>query len=212
MKIDVYHDTVCPWCRIGKAHLKQALEQWQGEDVEVEYHTFFLNPNIPPEGHDFVEYLTAKGGGQMTMEDWFARPREMGKQVGLIFNFDKIQRAPNSTLSHQLILLAPEDKQEAVIDAVYDAYFEYGKNIGDIDVLLDIAEEVGLDADTTREQLEANAKQAEVMSDVKRAYQIGVQGVPFFVVNNRLAFSGAHPPETIIEVMEEALKVEANET
>jgi len=206
MKIDVYHDTVCPWCRIGKAYLKQALEQWSGEDVEVEYHTFFLNPSIPPEGYDFKEYMTEKGGGKMDMEDWFARPREMGKEVGLTFNFKQIEKAPNSTLSHQLILLAPEDKREAIIDATYDAYFEHGKDIGDIDVLLEIADEHGLDVDTTRDQLEMNAKHFDVMEDVKRAHQIGVRGVPFFVVNERLAFSGAHPPETIIEVMEEAQK------
>ncbi len=206
MKIDVYHDTVCPWCRIGKAHLQQAIEQWQGEAVEVEYHTFFLNPNMPADGHDFVEYLTEKGGGRMQLEDWFARPHEMGKQVGLTFNFDKIKKAPNSTLSHQLILLAPDDKREAVIDAVYDSYFEHGRDIGDLDVLVAIAEETGLDADEIRAQLEANAKQDAVISDVRRAYQIGVQGVPFFVVNERLAFSGAHPPATIIEVMEEAQK------
>lgn len=210
MKIDVYHDTVCPWCRIGKAHLKQALAQWQGDDVEVEYHTFFLNPTIPPEGYDFVEYLTEKGGGRMTMEDWFSRPREAGKRAGLTFNFEKIKKAPNTNLSHQLILLTPEDQRETMVDAIYVAYFEDGKDISDIDVLVNIATECGLDPEHIREQLTANAKHDDVMNDLRQAYQLGVQGVPFFVVNNRLAFSGAHPPETIIEVMEKALEHEAD--
>lgn len=206
MKIDVYHDTVCPWCRVGKQHLKLAIEQWDGEDVEVSYHTFYLNPTVPAEGYDFVEYLTEKGGGRMQMEDWFARPREMGAQVGLTFNFEKIKIAPNTALSHQLILLSPENQREAMVDAIYKAYFEDGKNIGDIEVLLDIAEAEGLNREATREQLENNVMQADLMQDIQRAHQIGVRGVPFFVVNDRLAFSGAHPPETILEVMHEAQK------
>ena len=206
MKIDVYHDTVCPWCRIGKQHLNMALEQWDGDDVEINYHTFYLNPTVPPDGYDFVEYLTEKGGGRMQMEDWFARPREMGAQVGLTFNFEKIKIAPNTALSHQLIVMTPKADQEAMVDALYEAYFEDGKNIGDIEVLLDIAEAQGLERDEVQEKLEREMMAPAVMVDVQRAHQIGVRGVPFFVINDRLAFSGAHPPETILEVMQEAEK------
>jgi predicted DsbA family dithiol-disulfide isomerase len=212
MHIDVYHDTACPWCRIGKAHLKAALEQWDGEAVTVSYHTYFLNPNIPDEGYPFKEYMNAKGGGQVPMEQWFARPREMGAQAGLTFNFDRITHAPNTLRSHQLIALAPDDKREAIMDAVYAAYFEHGRNIGDIDVLVDIAETHGMDADAIREKLENDAARQQVLSDAASGQQIGVQGVPFFVIDKRLAFSGAQPPDVIVRAMRQAVEMKAEET
>ncbi|MEO0564444.1 MAG: DsbA family oxidoreductase [Chloroflexota bacterium] len=202
MRIDLYHDTVCPWCRIGKAHMHQALKQWQGDPVEVHYHTFYLNPDIPTEGYNFREYMTAKGDGQVPLEGWFARPREMGEQVGLKFNFENIEHAPNTTLSHRLIALAPTDQQESMIDAVYAAYFEHGRNIGALDVLLDIATEQGLDRESTREALTGDAETASVAADVQQARQLGVTGVPFFVFNQRYAFSGAQPTEVFLQVME----------
>jgi predicted DsbA family dithiol-disulfide isomerase len=155
--------------------------------------------------------MNAKGGGQVPLEQWFARPREMGAQVGLTFNFDDITHAPNTLLSHQLIALAPADKREAVIDAVYAAYFEHGRNIGDIDVLVDIAASQGMEADDTREQLASDAKREAVLADAARGRQIGVQGVPFFVMNNRLAFSGAQPPQTILQVMQKAADMATEE-
>jgi predicted DsbA family dithiol-disulfide isomerase len=204
MRIDVFHDTACPWCRIGKAHLKQAIAQWTGDPVTVQYHAFFLNPDIPPEGYPFREYMTAKGGGQVPMEGWFDAPRQMGQQAGLTFNFEAIDRAPNTTRSHQLIMLAPPDLQEQVIDAVYAAYFEQGQDIGDLDVLVSIAAACGLDAETVRAELAADSQQAAVMASARQGAQIGVRGVPFFIVNQRLAFSGAQPADVILDVMRQA--------
>jgi predicted DsbA family dithiol-disulfide isomerase len=203
MKIDVFHDTACPWCRIGKQHLKLALAQWDGELVEVRYRTFFLNDRIPPEGYDFRSYMQAKGGGCVRPEAFFDRPREMGKQVGLEFNFERIERAPNSTLSHQLIALAPNDKKEAIIDALYAAYFERGCDIGDLEVLVDVAAEQGLDATATRERLDGGAGLDEVLADAQWAREAGISGVPFFVINDRYAFSGAQPLAAILRVLQQ---------
>lgn len=205
MQIDVYHDTVCPWCRIGKRHLQLALAEWDGKPVSVTYRTFFLNPDIPPEGSPFQAYMNAKGDGRVPLEQWFAAPRDAGARVGLTFNFDRIEHAPNSTLSHQLIALTPQAQQEAVIDAIYAAYFEYGHNIGDLDVLVSIAGENGLDADSIRAGLSNNAHHDEIMADVLQSRQIGVTGVPFFVIDNWLAFSGAQPPTVILDVLQQAL-------
>jgi len=205
MQIDVYHDTVCPWCRIGKRHLQLALAEWDGEPVNVTYRTFFLNPDIPPEGYPFQSYMHTKGGGRMPLEGWFAAPRDAGARVGLTFDFERIEHAPNSTLSHQLIALTPEDQREAIIDTIYAAYFEHGWNIGNIDVLVSIAEQSGLDADDMRDALSSNACHDEVMSDFRQSQQIGVTGVPFFVIDNRLALSGAQPPAVILDVLQQAL-------
>lgn len=200
MQIDVYQDTVCPWCRIGKRHLDLALEEW-GEPVTVNYHSFFLNPDIPAEGYDFRPYMTAKGGGQMPLEGFFEAPRERGAAVGLTFNFEDITRAPNTTLSHQLIAITPEADRAAMTDAIYAAYFEYGRDIGDLDVLVDIATEQGLDGAAVRAQLEAGEGLEEVQADVTRARQLGISGVPFFVINDTYGFSGAQPPHMIRNVL-----------
>lgn len=202
MHIDIFHDTVCPWCRIGKRHLQLALAEWDGEPVTVRYRAFFLNPNIPPEGYDFRPYMLAKGGGRLTLEDFFAGPRQRGAAVGLTFNFEAIERAPNSLLSHRLVYLAPEERRPDVLEAVYAAYFEHGRDIGDVDVLADIARETGLDAAAIRAQLATDAAESEVVADVDFARQAGISGVPFFIFNNRYAFSGAQPVEVIRRVME----------
>jgi len=172
MIIDVFHDTVCPWCRIGKEHLKLALEQWEG-DVTVRDHTFFLKASIPPEGANFREYMIAKGGGNIPLEQFFDGPRRAGEAVGLTFNFEAIEHAPNTLLSHRLIALTPDNQKEAMIDALYAAYFEDAKNIGDLDVLVDIAQQVGLDGETTREQLKSDAMHHEVLNEARQAQAAG---------------------------------------
>ncbi len=203
MQIDVYQDTVCPWCRIGKRHLELALEDWDGEPVEVNYRSFFLNPDIPAEGYDFRPYMLAKGGGQIELEGFFDAPRSRGEAVGLTFNFEDITRAPNTMLSHQLVAISPEEMRQSMTDAIYAAYFEHGQDIGDLDVLLDIAVEQRLERDETRARLEAGDGLAEVENDVMTARQSGISGVPFFVINNKYGFSGAQPPQTIRRVLDQ---------
>lgn len=204
MKIDVFHDTVCPWCRIGKRHLQLALADWPGPPVEVTYRTFFLNEGIPPEGYEFRPYMRQKVGNRVPLEQLFEAPRQRGADVGLVFNFEQIEKAPNSTLSHRLIALTPPEQQEVVIDAVYAAYFEHGRDIGDLDELVSIAAACGLDAATIRAQLQADDGLAQVLAEVEWARAQGISGVPFFIVNDRYAFSGAQPPHLIRRVLEQA--------
>ncbi len=213
MKIDVFHDTVCPWCRIGKAHLQQALAGWdqEGESVEVNYHAFFLDAHIPPEGRPFREHMLAKGGGRIPLERFFAGPRQAGAAAGLTFNFEQIEVAPNSMLSHRLVALAPAGKKEAVLDAIYAAYFEEGQDIGDLDVLLDIAAAQGLDREETRRALEGDAGTAEVLADVQRARAAGITGVPFFIINDQYTFSGAQPSHLIARLLQQVADAEPAE-
>jgi predicted DsbA family dithiol-disulfide isomerase len=196
MQIDVYHDIACPWCRIGKRNLQLALEGWP-EPVTVKYHTFFLNPNIPAEGYAFREYMLAKGGGRVPLEQWFDAPRSAGEQVGLVFDFAAITRAPNTLLAHRLIALAPPEQRDAVIDALYAAYFQHGRDIGDIAVLLDIAAAHGMEAALVREQLADPEAQAALLAEAQAASEIGINSVPFFLINNRYAVSGAQPAATL---------------
>ena len=207
MRIDVFADTVCPWCRIGKRHLELALAGWPGaaaEPVIVHYRSFFLDPTIPPEGRDFRAHMLAKGGGRLALEDFFAAPRARGAAVGLTFHFEAIMRAPNTLLSHRLVYLTPPERRGALLDALYAAYFEFGGDIGDAATLAAIAEQQGLDGATVAAQLAGDAATADVLADVAFARQVGIQGVPFFIFNDRLAFSGAQPPDVIRRVLEQA--------
>ncbi len=201
MRIDLFHDTACPWCRIGKRQLQLALDAWQGEPVEVHYRSFLLNPAMPPEGYEFRSYMQAKGGGRVPLEHFFAAPREMGAAVGLRFNFEQIRRAPNTMLSHRLIALAPDDRRSAVVDAVYAAYFEHGQDIGDLQTLVDIAAAAGMDAQLTGRLLEGDTARAQVLADVRWAQEAGISGVPFFIFDGKYALSGARPPAALEEVM-----------
>jgi predicted DsbA family dithiol-disulfide isomerase len=209
MKIDIFSDTVCPWCRIGKRNLELALADWQGEPVTVQYRSFFLDPTIPDGGRDFREHMLAKGGGRMSLEDFFTTPRQRGAAVGLTFNFEDIEKAPNTMLSHRLAYLTPEDKRGDLLDAIYAAYFEHGQDIGDSDVLADIAAAHGLDGAAIREALAGDAGTAEVLADVDFARRAGISGVPFFIFNDKYAFSGAQPPESILRVMAQVAEEES---
>lgn len=202
MFINVYHDTVCPFCRIGKRNLEIALARWQGEPVEVSYRSFFLNSNVPPEGVDYEPYMREKvGGGTKDLATLYEGPVRMGEAVGLRFNFEAIGKMPNTMLSHRLIAMAPESRRPAVVNAIYDAYFEQGRDIGDLDVLVDIAAANGMDAAVTRRRLESDEAQVTVEADFDFAKQVGISGVPFFIINGKYAFSGARPPELILEVL-----------
>jgi predicted DsbA family dithiol-disulfide isomerase len=207
MQIDIFSDTVCPWCRIGKRHLELALAEWAAagaaEPVAVRYRSFFLDPTIPPEGRDFRAHMAAKGGGRIPLEQFFDAPRQRGAAVGLTFHFEAIERAPNTMLSHRLVYLASEDKRGALLDALYAAYFEHGRDIGDIEVLVDLAAAGGLEAEATRAALAGNAGAAEVLADVAFAQQVGISGVPFFIFNDKYAFSGAQPVEMMRRVLEQ---------
>jgi predicted DsbA family dithiol-disulfide isomerase len=202
MHIDVYQDIACPWCRIGKRYLSQALEQWQGEPVTVTYHPFFLNDSIPAEGYDFREYMRAKGGGDPNLERWFEAPRRLGEAIGLTFHFEKITHAPNTLLAHQLVEIAPPELRSSVVEALFDAYFEFGENIGDLPTLVQIAGRAGLEAERTEADLKGSTGQAAVSQQVKEAVQMGVSSVPLFVFNKQFAISGARQPAYLLAAME----------
>ncbi|MBZ0282788.1 MAG: DsbA family oxidoreductase [Anaerolineae bacterium] len=203
MIVDVFQDTICPWCRIGKQHLKTALAQWEGQ-VEVRYHPFFLNPNTPPEGYDFKTYMAAKFGGRERLDSLFEGSRKAGTAAGLVFNFDQIGYAPNTLNSHRLMALTPDAHKDAMLDAIHKAYFQDGLNIGDIEVLAQIAGANGLDETEIAAQLRSDAMLDEVLAETEWAANLGVTGVPLFVFNGALALSGAHPPQTILNAMRQA--------
>ena len=209
MQIDLFYDTTCPWCCIGKRHLQLALAQWEGAPATVRYRTFFLNEHLPAAGEDFRAYMQAMVGAHMPLEQLFAGPRQAGQRVGLHFDFDAITRSPNTLLSHRLIALAPDDAREAVIDAVYAAYFEQGRDLGDLETLVEVAGAAGLDREAMRVLLQGDAAREQVQAEARWAQEAGISGVPFFIVDNRYAWSGAQPPEAIVQMLRQ---LEASQT
>jgi predicted DsbA family dithiol-disulfide isomerase len=204
MIVEVFQDTVCPWCRIGKKNLTDALEKWSGEPVEVHYRAYQLDPTTPIEGYPFQETMTKKFGGTPDrLHAMLQQVTSAGEAVGVKFNFAQVEKMPNTIKSHQFIALVPQEKQQAAVDAIYKAYFEDGKDIGDIQVLLQIAKQLDIDHDDLSVQLQSKAGLEQVEGDFEFASKVGITGVPFFIVNNKYALTGAQPASTFLQVLEQ---------
>ena len=198
MNIDVFHDTVCPWCRIGLRNLELALAEWDGEPVAVRLHPFQLDPSLPPEGIALADYFGARGiADPEPMRD---RVRAMGRQAGLEFRFAPDDRMPNTLASHQLVGMAGERAQDALA-AIHRAYFEEGRDIGDTAVLAALGAEADLDSAAVAAALADPAARAEVAAAAEEGRALGSTGVPFFVIDGRLAVSGAQPPQRLLDAM-----------
>lgn len=202
MKIEVYSDMVCPWCRIGKKNMSDAIEVWYeqtGQTVEVNYHAYQLDPTLPPEGLPFNSVMEKKMGGAERLRPMLQRVTDAGAAVGVTFNFDKVERMPNTVLAHRITALLPEEDEVYWLDAVMKAYFEDGRDIAKLDVLMEIAGELGLDAEEAHRLLDAGEGLQDVEQDMESAKAMGISGVPFFIINNKYALSGAYPSAQFLE-------------
>lgn len=199
MIIEVFQDTICPWCRIGKKHLFEAISQWTEEPIEVQYRAYQLDPSTPKAGLPFRETMASTKGGPEVVEQMVQHAARAGEAAGIAFRFDKVETWPNTLASHTLIKCASSQEATRVVDAVYKAYFEDGKDIGSIDVLVAIAKELGMDGAQVRRAIETELKQGEIAEDIAYARELQITGVPFFVIDGKLALSGAHPAETFLK-------------
>ncbi|REE67623.1 putative DsbA family dithiol-disulfide isomerase [Paenibacillus taihuensis] len=203
--IDVYLDTVCPWCRMGTASLRTALEALpEGTTASVRYHAYQLNPDIRAEGEDYRKVMIGRLGGTAQFEARMKQYNETGAHFGLNFNMDLVKYTPNTTYSHQLIALTPPDKQSQLIDRLYTAYFEEGVNLGDLDALVEIASSIGVTNEP--DKLKTLLLQGEglhyVEAGQQRAQKFGVRGVPFYVINEKTALSGLQSPADFIRAFD----------
>jgi len=201
VRIDVFSDVVCPWCFVGKRRLEQALAQAGLGEAEVHWHAFQLNPDLPPEGMDRKRYLETKFGPG-TLERIHARLDEVGKEAGIDFQFDRIQRSPNTRDAHRLLWLAgTQGKQGALKEALLNAYFIEGRDVGDRRVLAEIAAAVGVDADVSA-FLAGDGGLREVEQDLMTGTRLQISGVPFFIFEGRMALAGAQPPEVFQQALD----------
>ena len=212
LNIDIVSDVVCPWCYIGKRHVEQAISQWQEKHpnaaVSVRWHPFQLNPDLPLEGTDRKGYLEQKFGGPERAKEIYARVAAAGRNAGLELNFDGILKQPNTLAAHALIAYAQTADDGAHADAVaerlFKAYFVDGQFIGDLEVLVAIAAECGLDAETTRAVLSERATLDQIAAQDVNAREQGITGVPYFIFNQKVALSGAQPPDVLLDAMEKS--------
>ena len=212
LNIDIVSDVVCPWCYIGKRHVEQAISQWRakhpGAAVNVRWHPFQLNPDLPLEGTDRKAYLEEKFGGPQRAKEIYARVSAAGRNAGLDLNFDGILKQPNTLAAHALIAYAQTVNDgahgDAVAERLFKAYFVDGEFIGDVDVLVAIASECCLDADATRAVLSERATLDQIAAQDVNVRQQGITGVPYFIFNQKVALSGAQPPDVLLDAMEKS--------
>jgi predicted DsbA family dithiol-disulfide isomerase len=198
--IDIVSDLVCPWCYIGKRHLETALAA-MGKDappVAIRWHPFQLNPDLPRAGMARKTYVETKFGGPERAAQVYDRVKDAGDAAGLALRFDKIEHQPNTLAGHALVALAQDSGLgDAVVEALFKAFFIDGRNIGEREVLLDVGQRCGLAAGTLNALLDDESTLANIAAQDQAVRAQGISGVPFFVLGKKFSLSGAQPPATI---------------
>lgn len=205
LNIDVIADFVCPWCYIGKRRLEQALTSVHGP-VEITWHPFQLNPDMPPEGMAFDDYLRAKFGDPAALVPAMDQLTRLGAAEGLELRFDRIARVPNSRAAHRLMKLAEtRGLQSHLAEQLYRAFLVEGEDIGRTESLVEIAERAGLPGDEASQFLEDQRIGRIVQAEEAQARKAGVTGVPDFMINKRLFVVGAQSQATLLGAIDRAL-------
>ena len=206
MEIKMFSDTICGWCYIGKERLKQALREVGGNSIQVTNLPFQLNPDMPMEGMDRIQYIKKKFGSIENAKPMYDNMILQGQQENLEIKLDKIKKTPNTVKSHLLIDYAKLNKVEnEVMDSIFESYFFKAKDIGDENVLLEIGKKHDLDI----KGLEKFITQKENLQKIDKldtiAKQMGILGVPFYIFNDKISISGAETVENLTQAINKSL-------
>lgn len=202
IKLDIMSDPICPWCFIGKAYLDKALSAHPNHQFLIEWHPFQLNPDMPANGMGRREYLEGKFGGRDAAVRAYAPVVESAKTAGVAIDFEGMKRTPNTINAHRLIHWAGiEGRQTAGVSALFKAYFTDARDIGDADVLIDIAKSVEMDADVIKRLLDSDEDLKLIQDRDKHSRKMGINSVPTFIIANQHAVPGAQPPELWAQVI-----------
>ncbi len=205
--IDVVSDVMCPWCYIGKRRLEQALTKLDDLDIDVRWRPYQLDATLPPEGRDRREYLETKFGGPERAKEIYSRIEDAGREEDLDFKFEAIAVSPNTIDAHRVIRWSANDGSEVhdkLVEILFRVFFMEGANIGKHDVLVDAAQEAGMDGSIVASLLATDKDRDEVTKEIATAQQMGVSGVPCFIIDNKYAVMGAQQPEAIVEAVRQA--------
>ena len=206
-RLDVYSDVICPWCFIGKQHMQHALRMLGDEGLAfaVAWRPFQLNPDMPAGGVARDEYRRAKFGSLKRSRELDAQVAGAARVAGIEIRHDLMRWTPNTLDAHRLIRLAgAAERQDAIVDRLFQDYFVEGRDIGDRAVLLAAADAAGLDRAAVQASLESDEGRAEVLAEDAAVRQAGLQGVPTFALNDHVLFSGAVPPDAFAEALAKA--------
>ena len=208
MQLDIFSDTICPWCYVGKRRLARALAMRPQPKLVIRWRAFQLNPGMPPEGMERSRYIEAKFGGAERAKRINDAVTTVGASEGLDFQFERIRQTPNTLASHRLLRLAAgHDRQDALLEALFAAYFVAGRDIGDLGVLEDLAAAVGL-PDAAAFLAHGDGIE-EAKAEDALARRQGINGVPCFIFNGRFLLSGAQEPESFFQLFDLAREEEA---
>ncbi|MGI3167511.1 DsbA family oxidoreductase [Pseudooceanicola sp. C21-150M6] len=204
VKLDILSDPICPWCYIGKVQLEKALAERPDHPFVMEWHPFQLNPDMPRDGMDRREYLAAKFGGADGAHAAYAGVRQHFSDLGIDADLDGIRRTPNTLDAHRLIHWAGiESKQTQIVDALFEANFLHARDIGDREVLADLADSQNLDAAAIARLLDSDVDEQTIRDRDTHSRNMGVTAVPTFIVAARHAVPGAQPADLWLKVIDE---------
>ena len=207
MQIDIVSDTVCPWCFIGKRRLERALEIRPDVGYDIRWRAYRLDPTVPAGGVDRKQYLRAKFGDNPNRHAMQQALQQAGESENIAFAFDRIARTPNTLDSHRLIRWsASAGLQTQMVERLFEAYFEDGLDIGDRDILIQLADELGMDSATVADLLEQGADREIIESEDALAHRMGISGVPTFIFENKFLVSGAQDSETLVQVIDKVME------
>ncbi len=207
VKLDIVSDPVCPWCYIGKAMLDAALAQRPDHSFVLEWHPFQLNPDMPREGMDTRAYYEARFGSKEATVAAFKPVIAKAESIGLSINLDAMTRIPNTLDAHRLIHWAGiEGKQDAAAMALFAANFTEGRDIGDTEVLADIADSLGMDAAVISRLLASDADTDDIRARDAQFREMGITSVPTFIIAAQHAVPGAQDTDLWLRVMDEILE------
>lgn len=210
LTIDFVADLVCPWCYVGWRHLQLALEQRPAVAPTIVWRPFLLGPDTPPEGRDRAAHLAARYPDREQLEAVHRRLAEAAEAAGLDMKLLAVAKIPNTLDAHRLLMWARARGDAALVTTLlFRAYWTDLRDIGDVEVLADVAAETGMNHEGMLQWLKSGEGADLVMREYELAARSGVTGVPFAVFGGRVAVSGAQPPEGLVEAIDKALELAA---
>ena len=213
INVDIVSDVMCPWCYVGQKRLEKALDQLPDIDVDIHWRPFQLDPTLPPEGKDRRQYLAEKFGGDERAKTIYQTIMDAGVAEGIPFDFEAIEVSPNTLDAHRLIRWASsagEGVQNRLARRLFQLYFEEGANIGDHKVLIGAARTVGMDAAIVESLLATDSDRESVQSEIATASQMGITGVPCFLIEGKYAVMGAQESDTLAGALRQIADAKQN--
>lgn len=208
MEIEIFSDVVCPWCYIGKRRLERALQTPAGQGVSLRWRPYQLHPGLPSGGVDRAEHLKARYGAAADLGRMPKRLEAEAEDVGIRFNFAAIKRQPNSFLAHRLLEFAePRGRQNELAEALFEFHFRLGKDLGDAATLAAAAQQAGLSGEQAAAYLAGNEGAEEVRQQLGRAADLGIAGIPCYLLAGRFTLPGAQTEDVMAAFIDRARRI-----